>query len=148
MILMTSVNARFQELWTTFAKKIAGDEYNYRKRQLFCELWKGCDELLKMTSRHHLKPPITFVLLTHIMNMEHHFLEQCYWYYIPLKILWMNHLFTTLTHQSGATSFTGTTLIGKKHALWIKSSGSKLFQKFLVILCIGGDSLVSIASVV
>ena len=54
-----------------------------------------------------------------IMNMEHHFLEWCYWYYIPLKILLTNHLFTTLTHQSGAASFTGTTLIGKKHGLWM-----------------------------
>jgi hypothetical protein len=65
MILKTSINSRFQELWTTFAKKIAGDEYNYRKRQLLHGLRKGCDELLKMTSRHYLKLPIILVLLTH-----------------------------------------------------------------------------------
>jgi hypothetical protein len=44
-------------------KHFAGDEYNYQKRQLLRGLRKGCDELLKMTSRHYLKPPIIFVLL-------------------------------------------------------------------------------------
>jgi hypothetical protein len=45
--------------------KLAGDEYNYLKRQLLHGLQKGRDELLKMTSRHYLKAPIIFVLLTH-----------------------------------------------------------------------------------
>ncbi len=128
-------------------KNFAGDEYNYRKRQLLRGLQKGRDEFLKMTSRHYLKPPIIFVLLTH---HEHGapFLRAV------LSVLYSSQdtVDEPFIHNPDSSKWGRfiyrDNIDCKKHALWMKSSGSTLFQNFLVILCIVGNSLVSIASVV
>ncbi len=128
-------------------KNFAVDEYNYRKRQLLRGLWKGRDELWKMTSCHYLKPPIILVLLTH---HEHGapFLR------VVLSVLYSSQdtVDKPLIHNPDSSKWGR--FIYKDNIDWQKTwpmdevKWFNVVSNFLVILCIGGDSLVSIASVV
>ena len=62
---VTSPELKMPKTMKYLEDNFSGEEYELCKAQIMRGLSKGRDEMIKMTTRYLLKPPIIFVLLSH-----------------------------------------------------------------------------------